>query len=151
MTAKRTGNYKKLAVEKQRQIERTFVQATQFPSLTEIANHYGVSRNTVKKLLVDLVEVGRVSENNHLLKPKPIPPQIRLRLVERRTNMIKFITELSIQGKAVSVNVLQKKFGGEKSFAKEVLDAVEKQLAKTKHPVIRRTKSSQPQRKKTLR
>jgi hypothetical protein len=147
MPAKRTGKYVGLSVEKKQQIAKTFNQPKEFTSLTAIANHHNVSRNTVKKLLDNLVSVGRISEQNHLLKPSAVPPKTRAFIQKRRLGMIKFIEELSQKGRPVSVNLLQKTFGGQKSVAKKVLEFVEKKLAKTDTPVIRRTKSSQPRRK----
>ena len=148
MSPIRKGNYKKILIAKKMKITNTFTNFREFPSLTSIANHFGVSRTTIKKILTESVDKGLISENNHLLKrTRKDIVAVKVRLIQRKINIVNFVIKESHVKRAISVNLLQKKFGGEKKTIGQILKEVEKRLVKTKNPVIRRTKSSQPKRK----
>jgi hypothetical protein len=107
-----------------------------------------VSRNTVKAYLDLLVGNGQLSEGNRLLnRTRQMRPAVNERRLEKRFAMKRFLLLCAKRGKPVSVNLLQKKFGGDKKMAGEVINSFNTWLAsRGRAPLVRRTKSSQPKR-----
>jgi DNA-binding IclR family transcriptional regulator len=129
----------RIAPEKQAGIHVAFGEAAKFPTLTSIARHFGVSKNTVKAYLTRLVEEGSVSEKNHLLfSTRKNTAATFSRLVQRRKDMRLFLQACVREETPVSVNLLVRKFGGEKKVAKAMIDAINKELAAKGKPLLRR-------------
>lgn len=147
------GTFAKLDSKKQSNI-LSIVKTNRFVTITQLSNHLRISRATLKKYLLELNSRGLLSDKNYFLqrtvnpKLKRTRPVLTRKLVERRKRMVVFINEMRLKKKPLSVNLLQKEFGGEKSFVKSVLDAEEKKWCNSSIPIIRRTKSDQPKRSK---
>jgi len=109
-------------------------------SYAQIAKQAGVSKSTV-------IASGLRPKGN-LLKSRPVKnPAISARLLARKKAVEQFITDETFAGRAVSVNILQKRFGGEKKFLRLVLENADRVLSETlDRRVIRRTKGDQPKR-----
>jgi biotin operon repressor len=122
-------------------------------SLTQLACKIGISRATLVKHLIELNKKGLIPSNNLLLNrianqsSKLDRPRINSRLLARREKIIGFINDCRLKKKPVSVNLLQKKFGGEKAFIGAILAEQEKKFSNSNKIIIRRDKSDQPKRK----
>gem|GEM_PF-6987535 len=146
----RFGKYKTISAQKQRQLRECFVD-NGFQSLTQIARHVGVSRNTVKAHLNHLVGIGQISKGNRLIgRTREMRPAVNGRRIERNIAAERFLLGCAKRGVPVSVNLVQKKFGGDKQSAGELIKRVNAHLASRRKPILlRRSKSSQPKRSPT--
>ncbi|MFA6419227.1 MAG: hypothetical protein WCW13_00325 [archaeon] len=128
---------------------KAFTNARKFPSLRAIGTHFGISKTTVKNVLLEEVRANNISDKNHLLfRTRQNIVAVAKRRVERKRAMIKFLKSMARREVPVSLNLLQKKFGGEKAFASEVLKEfiASRETNGSAKPVLRRTASNQPKR-----
>lgn len=150
---KRKGNYKRISKNKLNELSQ-LVNSSRVLTLNSLADILRVRRATIIKYIVELNRLGRIPDNNPLVKRikveslKRTRPYLLRKLVSRRKRMVVFINNCRLKKIPVSVNMLQQKFGGEKKFVKIVLDSIEKEYSKSDNPLIRRTKSDQPKRSK---
>ena len=146
------GGFKSLSKELRAQLLGAFIDS-RFQTLSQIAQHFHISKSVVIKYRDEFVKSNVLSKNNwHVVKVVKPRPLVRERLALRRKEMLFHIFGGMKDGKKVSVNELQKKFGGEKKFAAKVISEVEGVLASRKKfskwwELKRRTVSDQPRRK----
>ncbi len=145
----RTGNYVRISGEKRAQMLGMAVLPSKYSSLTAIARELKISKNTVKANLERAVELGQLSENNHLLqRTRQDRVGVNLRLQQRKKLIVDFVKMARMKQIPISINLIQKKFGGEKKFIKTILDVEVKKYSGRAKPFLRRSKSSQSRRKK---
>ena len=109
-------------------------------SYSQIARRAGVSKASVIS--------SKLRPKGNMFRERPVKnPAVAERLMWRRNAVERFIAGETFAKRAVSINDLQKRFGGEKKFLKDVMNYVDSVLSKTAGVrVIRRTKSDQPKR-----
>lgn len=145
----RIGNYRRINAEKRVQLIGMALLPSKYPSLTAIARELKISKNTIKANLQRAVELGQLSENNHLLqRTRQNRVGVNLRLQQRKRLIVDFVRMARVKKIPISINLIQKKFGGEKKFIKAIIDVEVKKYSVRAQPVLRRSKSSQSKRKK---
>ncbi|MEK6958823.1 MAG: hypothetical protein AABW59_02140 [archaeon] len=111
-------------------------------SYSQVARQAGVSKSTVI--------ASKLRPKGNLIATRQVKnPLMDARLKERKEVISQFIANETFAKRGISVNDLQKRFGGEKKFLKSVIDYVDELLSSTAGiRVIRRTKSDQSKRQK---
>ncbi len=113
-------------------------------SYAQVAEKAGVSK---PKVIKESQTTGLRPKGNFIESRAVKQPKINARLAVRAKKIEDFVRFEALNKRAVSVNFLQSRFGGEKKFVSAVLARVEKALEAEGKAVIRRTKSDQPKRK----